>query len=164
MESCKDHGGTVWCWGGSLDPRRELQEFEVSLSGNVAAVTVAVNCTEDGDYNPAAVIVIGPGPNGNQSGLTVTLDDPLPDPDCCTFTFAGDVVDTYPYETLAGDVNFSGRVNATDKNLVKGQMFVGGALNENNFFYDVNASGRINSTDKNIVKGFMGHEAVVPCG
>ncbi|MCH7813481.1 MAG: hypothetical protein IID40_05615, partial [Planctomycetes bacterium] len=67
--------------------------------------------------------------------------------------------DSYAVRTLAGDVNGSGVVNATDKNLVKGK--INRALDNGDFVNDVNASGVINATDKNLTKGWIGHTAAL---
>ncbi|MCP4245580.1 MAG: hypothetical protein GY778_00885, partial [bacterium] len=95
--------------------------------------------------------------------LTIDLDPPLGDQDCyaiglagMTSTEGGDILNpTFTVRTLVGDVNRTGRVNATDKNLIKGK--IGTPLSADDFLFDVNLSGRINATDKNLVKGWIGH-------
>ena len=78
-----------------------------------------------------------------------------------TSTEGADILNpTFTVRTLAGDVNRSGRVNATDKNLVKGKIGEP-PLSADDFLYDVNLSGRINATDKNLVKGWIGRTAAV---
>ena len=74
--------------------------------------------------------------------VRVTLDPALPDQDCCTITLSGDAQDTYAVRLLAGDVSRNGVVNATDKNIVKGNL--GRPVNADRFLSDVNATGIIN--------------------
>ena len=69
-------------------------------------------------------------------------------------TLGGGATGNQVIKMLQGDVNGSGRVNATDKNVVKGKITTQTPpLFGDDFFYDVNMSGRINATDKNFVKG-----------
>ncbi|MCH7814926.1 MAG: hypothetical protein IID40_13000 [Planctomycetes bacterium] len=153
--TCMTHiGGQEWCFdldGGAPEPRWSPTVLEFDLTGNVATVLTAMICESGWEADPS--VSIGPGNNGAQSMLTVTVN-PLRNIDCCTITFSGDVVDTYDVRTLVGDVNGSGVVNATDKNLVKGA--IGRALDSDKFIFDINTSGTINATDKNLVKGWIG--------
>ncbi|MCP4248005.1 MAG: hypothetical protein GY778_13235 [bacterium] len=152
--TCMDHVGQRWCFdldGGSPEPRWNPTELEFDLTGNVVSVSAAMNCDSGWEADPS--ISIGAGNNGPNSRLTVTVNA-LRNIDCCTITFSGDVIDTYDVRTLVGDVNGSGIVNATDKNLVKGA--IGRALDSAKFVFDVNTSGSINATDKNLVKGWIG--------
>ncbi|MCH7702209.1 MAG: hypothetical protein IID37_11020 [Planctomycetes bacterium] len=115
-----------------------------------AAGAVAVNavCT-DASTHGATVTV-------STDGMTVTadFDPPLPNTECCTITLGGGALGSQLIKILQGDVDGSGRVNATDKNLVKGKITSRSPpLAGDDFFYDVNMSGRINATDKNLVKG-----------
>ncbi len=95
--------------------------------------------------------------------LIIGLSPPLEDTDCYTVDLTGMtgcdgtalVNPAFNVTTLAGDVNGSGVVNATDKNVVKGK--IGTPLSADDFLFDVNLSGRINATDKNLVKGWIGH-------
>ena len=69
-------------------------------------------------------------------------------------TLGGGATGSQVIKMLEGDVNGSGRVNATDKNIVKGKITsLTPPLADDDFFYDVNMSGRVNATDKNLVKG-----------
>ncbi|MCP4246918.1 MAG: hypothetical protein GY778_07700 [bacterium] len=163
---------TTWCSDiaeaaprGGPDPRTDTQiegrffgiggsaptstTVEIALDGAATPpVTVDAVCT-DASTHGATVTV-------STDGLTVTavFNPALPNTESCTMTLGGGASGSQVIKLLAGDVNGSGRVNATDKNFVKGKItsrtppLVG-----DDFFYDVNASGRINATDKNLVKG-----------
>ncbi|MCP4248493.1 MAG: hypothetical protein GY778_15705, partial [bacterium] len=112
------------------------------------AVTVDAVCT-DASTHGATVTV-------STDGMTVSavFTPALPNTECCTMTLGGGASGSQVIKLLAGDVNGSGRVNATDKNLVKGKITTRTPpLAGDDYFYDVNASGRINATDKNLVKG-----------
>ncbi|MCH7813754.1 MAG: hypothetical protein IID40_07000, partial [Planctomycetes bacterium] len=157
--SCRVHDVQRWCFdldGGLPDPRLGPDQLELDLTGDVAGVSVSMSCASGHIGGP--IVSIGSGPNGPQSRLTVDFT-PLPNIDCCTVTLSGDAVDQYDISTLAGDVNGSGMVNATDKNLVKGN--IGNAVDAVKFVFDVNASGVINATDKNLTKGWMGTSAML---
>ena len=92
-------------------------------------------------------------PADGTMAAVIGLDPALPGQNCCTVTLTGDLEAGFQVQILAGDVNFSGRVNATDKNLVKGE--IGEIFGPGNFVYDVNTTGTINATDKNLVKGWI---------
>ncbi|MCH7813490.1 MAG: hypothetical protein IID40_05660, partial [Planctomycetes bacterium] len=111
------------------------------------SVTVSADCTDGSVYLAGAVSV-------SSDGMTVTAEfaPPLPNTYCCTLAASGGATGSQDIRLLAGDVNGSGRVNATDKNFVKGEIG-DPPLPPDLFTFDVNLSGRINSTDKNIVKG-----------
>ncbi|MCP4251139.1 MAG: hypothetical protein GY778_29225 [bacterium] len=119
----------------------------------VEVVGASVNCDISGDIGQVTASVTAEGL------VQVEILDDLPnDQECCTITLTGDVEDTFELRPLRGDVNFSGIVNATDKNLVKGK--IGHPIDQgDNFIYDVNMSGTINATDKNLVKGWIGGNA-----
>ena len=120
----------------------------------VAGVAATLNCT-NGTGGPATV-AISVGLNGPQSLLTLDFAA-LPNVDCCTVTLTGDVEQAFEFHVLAGDVNGSGTVNATDKNLVKGN--INKPVDATRFQMDVNATGAINATDKNLTKGWIGETA-----
>ncbi|MCP4245484.1 MAG: hypothetical protein GY778_00395 [bacterium] len=156
--SCMTHNPDRWCLdldGGAPEARWNPTQLELDLSGNVANVGVTMNCATGHIGSPT--VTIGPGPNGAQSRLTVDFAA-LPKIDCCRLTFSGDVTDQFEFQALAGDVNGSGIVNATDKNLVKGA--INKLVNANRFVLDVNNTGAINATDKNLTKGWMGSSAM----
>ncbi len=154
--SCRDHDGTEWCLDlttNNIEPRSDLTTMEFDLTDAVASVSAVVSCQNSlyaGSVDAALV---------DADTVRVTMS-PLPDEDCCTITLSGDVGDGFVVRTLAGDVDRSDRVNATDKNLVKGK--IGAALDAAVFIYDVNATGAINATDKNLVKGWIGHTPPCP--
>ncbi|MCH7813102.1 MAG: hypothetical protein IID40_03685 [Planctomycetes bacterium] len=157
--SCMVHGAQEWCFdldGGLPDPRLGPHRLQLDLTGNVASVSVSMSCASG--HNGSPTLSIGSGLNGPQSRLTVDFA-PLPNIDCCTVTLSGDVVDQYDIGALAGDVNGSGVVNATDKNMVKGN--ISKPVDADKFVFDVYASGLINATDKNLVKGWIGHTVAV---
>ncbi|MCP4246547.1 MAG: hypothetical protein GY778_05820 [bacterium] len=161
VRSCLDHAGTVWCLPLTPDSNTEprlpgVSELAVELThdvGSNGAIGVAVACTPAGPYAGTITTSLGAGPAGLHGTVTIGLDPPLSDENCCTVTLTGDVEASFQIRILAGDVNFSGRVNATDKNLVKGEM--DDPFGANNFFCDVDATGAINATDKNLVKGWI---------
>ncbi|MCP4245894.1 MAG: matrixin family metalloprotease [bacterium] len=144
---------------GVCDPRTDTQieprflgsnEIDIVLSASpVAAVTVSASCT-DGSTPTAASLAF----SGGGTKLTATFNPALPNTECCTISLIGGATGSQVIKTLNGDVNGSGRVNATDKNIVKGKVTTTTPpLSCDEFFYDVNVSGRINATDKNLVKG-----------
>ncbi|MCP4250755.1 MAG: hypothetical protein GY778_27270 [bacterium] len=164
---------TIWCMGieevlppDPCDPRTDTRieprffgvggtaqafhEIVIDLDGAAAgAVTVDAVCTPPGGAHSATVTV-------STDGLTVTakFDPSLPNTECCTITLGGGATGSQVIKILQGDVNGSGRVNATDKNVIKGKITSRTPpLTCDDFFYDVNMSGRINATDKNFVKG-----------
>ncbi|MCH7813437.1 MAG: hypothetical protein IID40_05385, partial [Planctomycetes bacterium] len=156
--SCMMHLGQRWCLdldGGVSEPRWNPAQLELDLSDNVNSVSASMTCASG--HIGAPTVSIGSGPNGPQSRLTVDFN-PLPNIDCCTVTLSGDAVDQYEIVALAGDVNGSGVVNATDKNLVKGN--ISRPVDANRFIYDVNTSNAINATDKNLTKGWIGNSAM----
>ncbi|MCH7814204.1 MAG: hypothetical protein IID40_09315, partial [Planctomycetes bacterium] len=134
---------------GSGGTAQAFLEVVIDLDGAATgAVTVDAVCT-DASTHGAAVTV-------STDGLTVTakFEPPLPNTECCTMTLGGGAGGSQVIKILQGDVNGSGRVNATDKNLVKGKITSRDPpLAGDDFFYDINMSGRINATDKNLVKG-----------
>ncbi|MCP4248013.1 MAG: hypothetical protein GY778_13275 [bacterium] len=163
---------TIWCANiveaaprGGPDPRTDTQidprfygtggtaqaflEVVIALDGAAAgAVTVDAVCTDTSTHG-ATVTVSTDG-----IFVTATFDPPLPNTECCTMTLGGGASGSQVIKLLQGDVNGSGRVNATDKNLVKGKITSRTPpLAGDDFFYDINMSGRINATDKNLVKG-----------
>ncbi|MCP4250229.1 MAG: hypothetical protein GY778_24560 [bacterium] len=153
--SCMDHAGQRWCLnldGGGIEPRWNPLQLEFDLSGNAAGVAATLDCAS-GNGGPATATVSA-GLNGPQSHLTLDFA-PLPNVDCCTVTLTGGVEDVFDFQVLAGDVNGSGSVNATDKNLVKGNL--NRAVDATRFFLDVNTSNSINATDKNLTKGWIGN-------
>ncbi|MCP4248109.1 MAG: hypothetical protein GY778_13775, partial [bacterium] len=122
--------------------------FDLELTGPPGgAVTVSADCTDGNVYVAGSVSV-------SSDGLTATAEfaPPLPNTHCCTLSASGGASGSQQIRLLAGDVNGSGRVNATDKNFVKGQIG-NPPLPPDLFTFDVNLSGRINATDKIIVKG-----------
>ncbi|MCH7812588.1 MAG: lamin tail domain-containing protein, partial [Planctomycetes bacterium] len=133
---------------GSGPPSQSFHQVVIDLDGAATgAVTVDAVCT-DATTHGATVTV-------SSDGLTVTAEftPPLPNTECCTMTLGGGATGSQVIKILQGDVNGSGRVNATDKNLVKGKITSRTPpLVCDDFFYDVNMSGRINATDKNLVK------------
>ncbi|MCP4246601.1 MAG: hypothetical protein GY778_06095 [bacterium] len=141
-------------------------ECEMSEAMNPASVqplNVQVSCASH-FYAPAIATSLLPGPNGPNTLVVVNLAPGMPDQDCCMVTLngmtttSGKAVQGATFaQILAGDVNFTERVNATDKNLVKGKILK--PVNNVDFVYDVNASGIINATDKNLTKGWIGHIA-----
>ncbi|MCP4246178.1 MAG: M6 family metalloprotease domain-containing protein [bacterium] len=158
--TCMMHDMQRWCFdqdSGQPDPRLGPAQLELDLTGEVSSLSVSMSCASGHLGSPTASI--GSGLNGPASRLTVDFE-PLPNIDCCTVTLSGDAADQYDMSVLAGDVNGSGVVNATDKNLVKGNM--GNAVDAFKFVFDVNASGVINGTDKNLTKGWTGTSAM-PC-
>ncbi|MCP4249975.1 MAG: hypothetical protein GY778_23285 [bacterium] len=164
---------TTWCLdlveplprGGPPDPRTDTQieprfygtggtaqpfvEVVIVLDGGATgAVTVDAVCT-DASTHGATVTVSTDGMT-----VTATFNPPLPNTECCTMTLGGGAAGSQVIKMLQGDVNVSGRVNATDKNLVKGKITTRTPpLAGDDYFYDINMSGRINATDKNLVKG-----------
>ena len=165
---------TTWCMAvveappprvGPPDPRTDTQieprfygsggtaqaflEVVIDLDGAAtSAVTVDAVCTDASTHG--AVVTV------STDGLEVTakFEPPLPNTECCTMTLGGGAGGSQVIKILQGDVNGSGRVNATDKNLVKGKITSRDPpLAGDDFFYDINMSGRINATDKNLVKG-----------
>ncbi|MCP4250453.1 MAG: hypothetical protein GY778_25705 [bacterium] len=157
--TCMMHDVDRYCFdqdGGLPDPRLSPGQLELDLTGDVASVSVSMTCASGHIGSPT--VSIGAGPNGPQSQVTVDFA-PLPNIDCCTLTLSGDAVDQYNVAALAGDVNGSGAVNATDKNLVKGNII--NAVDAVKFVFDVNASNAINATDKNLTKGWMGTSAIL---
>ncbi|MCP4246522.1 MAG: hypothetical protein GY778_05685, partial [bacterium] len=157
--SCMMHVGQRWCLdlaGGVSEPRWNPAQLELDLSDSVSSVSASMSCASG--HIGAPTVSIGAGPNGPQSRLTVDLN-PLPTSDCCTLTLSGDALDQYQIIALAGDVNGSGMVNATDKNLVKGS--INKPVDAARFLMDVNTSNAINTTDKNLTKGWIGGAAVV---
>ncbi|MCH7813103.1 MAG: hypothetical protein IID40_03690, partial [Planctomycetes bacterium] len=119
--------------------------LQIRLTGAaVSAVTVDASCTDGSTPVPTSLVEAVPGT------LTVTFSPPLPNGECCELTLSGGATGTAVIQILEGDVNQSGIVNATDKNLVKGK--IGRALDAENFVYDVNMTGTINATDKFLVK------------
>ncbi|MCH7813713.1 MAG: hypothetical protein IID40_06795 [Planctomycetes bacterium] len=134
----------VFGYGGTSP---NFNEIEIVLDGPAAgAVTVDASCT-DGSAPSASPVTV------STDGLTVTaiFYPALPNTHCCTLTLGGGASGSQVIKMLAADVNGSGRVNATDKNLVKGAQGPP-PLPADEFFFDVNMSGRINATDKNLVK------------
>ncbi|MCP4249223.1 MAG: hypothetical protein GY778_19440, partial [bacterium] len=157
--TCMMHNVERWCFvqdGGLPDPRLGPNQLELDLTGDVSSVSVSMICASA--HNGAPTASIGAGPNGPQSRRTVDFVM-LPHIDCCTVILSGDAVDQYDLSALAGDVNGSGVVNATDKNLVKGN--ISNAVDADKFVFDVNASGTINATDKNLTKGWIGTSAIL---
>ncbi|MCP4245862.1 MAG: hypothetical protein GY778_02330 [bacterium] len=152
--------------GGACDPRADttiegrffasggttpnFNRIEVTLDGPAAgAVSMEASCTDGNIYVAAPVTVSG-------GGTTVTgiFGPPLPNTHCCTLTLSGGASGSQLIKRLEGDVNGSGRVNATDKNIVKGRVTATSPpLTCDDLHYDVNMSGRINATDKNMIKG-----------
>ncbi|MCH7813757.1 MAG: hypothetical protein IID40_07015 [Planctomycetes bacterium] len=128
---------------------QSFHQIVVALNGPATGtVTMDALCT-DGSAHMATVSV-------STDGLTVTGEfaPPLPNTECCTMTLGGGATGSEVIKILQGDVNGSCRVNATDKNIVKGKITSRTPpLVCDDFFYDVNMSGRINATDKNLVKG-----------
>ncbi|MCP4246523.1 MAG: hypothetical protein GY778_05690 [bacterium] len=158
--TCMMHDVDRYCFdqdGGLPDPRLGPAQLELDLTGDVSSVSVSMSCASGHLGSPT--VSIGSGLNGPASRLTVDFD-PLPNIECCTVTLSGDAVDQYDISALAGDVNGSGAVNATDKNLVKGNII--NAVDAEKYVFDVNASNTINATDKNLTKGWMG-TSVMPC-
>ncbi|MCP4246550.1 MAG: hypothetical protein GY778_05835 [bacterium] len=161
VRSCLDHSGTVFCLTlteeANSEPRLPgVNNLAIDLTrdvGSNGAVGVTIDCNPAGPYSGSISTAIGSGPQGLHSTVAVTLSPALPEENCCTVTLTGDVEDGFDVRMLPGDVDFSGRVNATDKNLVKGDLDA--VFGSSNFFYDVNASGAINATDKNLVKGWI---------
>ncbi|MCP4249905.1 MAG: hypothetical protein GY778_22915 [bacterium] len=155
--SCMDHVGQRWCLnldGGGIEPRWNPRQLEFDLTGNVAGAAATLDCAS-GNGGPATVTV-GAGLNGPQSMLTIDFAA-VPNVDCCTVTLTGGAEDAFDFQVLAGDVNSSGSVNATDKNLVKGNL--NKPLDAAKFVFDINATGLINATDKNLTKGWIGNTA-----
>ncbi|MCP4245851.1 MAG: hypothetical protein GY778_02275 [bacterium] len=153
--SCLDHGGTEWCLDlttNGIEPRLGPTTLEFDLTDSVATVSAVVACQTNLYAGSVATALV----DADTVRLTMS---PLPDEDCCTITLSGDAGDTYVVQTLAGDVNLSGRVNATDKNLTKGQ--INKAIDAETYLMDVNATGAINATDKNLVKGWINN--LPPC-
>ncbi|MCH7812815.1 MAG: matrixin family metalloprotease [Planctomycetes bacterium] len=149
---------------GVCDPRTDTQieprffgiggtspsfnEIDIQLSSAaIAAVSVSASCT-DGSTPAASTVTLS---NGSTT-VTARFDPALPNTECCTLLLTGGATGSQVIKMLQGDVNGSGRVNATDKNLVKGKIGPPPLVCDD-FFYDVNTSGRINATDKNLVKG-----------
>ncbi|MCH7813175.1 MAG: PQQ-dependent sugar dehydrogenase [Planctomycetes bacterium] len=147
--------------GGPPDPRADTRiepryfndvgaahVFDIQLDGPPpAAVSVDASCSDGSTPTANSVSV-------NGSTVTATFLPPLPNTHCCTLTVSGGATGNRIVWLLAGDVNGSTRVNATDKNIVKGKVTTWTPpLAGDDFFYDVNRSGRINATDKNLVKG-----------
>ncbi|MCP4249228.1 MAG: hypothetical protein GY778_19465 [bacterium] len=119
------------------------------------------------DENGTPFAVTGTSLAGNV--LTIDLGAGPPDEHCYSIDLTGmqtlaaneDLVfNALTLNVLRGDVNASGIVNATDKNLVKGN--INKPVNIDKFIYDVNASGLINATDKNLTKGWIGGTLVCP--
>jgi hypothetical protein len=61
---------------------------------------------------------------------------------------------TVTMQTLLGDSNTTGTVNAADITLVKSEL--GHTVTDSNFLADVNASGEVNSSDISIIKAHSG--------
>ena len=96
--------------------------------------------------------------------MTIDLAPPLPDQDCFTVDLTGMTSSdgapllnpSFTVTTLAGDVNFSGTVTTTDKDLILGVL---GPIDETTFYFDVNCNGSITTTDKDIIVGLLGNSA-----
>ena len=101
---------------GYVGTSPNFNEIDIALDGPAAgAVTVDASCT-DGSTPSASPVTV------STDGLTVTaiFNPALPNRHCCTLTLGGGASGSQVIKMLAGDVNGSGRVNATDKNLVEG--------------------------------------------
>ena len=93
--------------------------------------------------------------------LTIDLDTPLPDADCCTVTLSGDVSGAIEVRPLSGDVNRDAVVSTADASLVKPHF--GEPLDGVNFLFDYNADGVISTADFSQIKPrFGGGAAVCP--
>ncbi|MCH7812433.1 MAG: hypothetical protein IID40_00290 [Planctomycetes bacterium] len=142
---------------------QETQSFHqivIDLDGiAIGAVTLDADCADTNGPYSATVSV-----STDCMTVTAAFDPPLPNTHCCTMTLGGGASGSQVIKILGGDVNGSGRVNATDKNLIKGKMaFCRSPLVGDCFFYDVNMSGEVNATDKNLVKGHIGDELDAGC-
>ncbi|MCH7812822.1 MAG: S8 family serine peptidase [Planctomycetes bacterium] len=155
--SCLDHDGTTYCLSlmpEAIEMRQGgIREVVIDLSGSVSSVGASLSCFPEPYVGSVSTSLF------DSDTVVVTLDPAILDGRCCTLQLSGDTDASLEVHTLAGDVNGSGVVNATDKNLVKGE--IGEPIDSFRFVYDVNVSGVINATDKNLTKGWMGTAAVL---
>ncbi|MCP4246898.1 MAG: hypothetical protein GY778_07600 [bacterium] len=157
--------------GGLPDPRSDTRieprfynvpgaahVFDIQVDGPPpGTVFVEASCSDGSTPTADSVSV-------NGTTVTAAFQPPLPNTHCCTLTVSGGAVGVRIVWLLAGDVNGSTRVNATDKNIVKGKVTTWSPpLAGDDFFHDVNMSGRINATDKNLVKGNINDAIDLSC-
>ena len=91
--------------------------LQIGLTGPaVGAVTVSTSCMDGSTPVPTSRVEAVPGT------LTVTVNSPLPNGDCCELTLSGGATGIAVIQLLEGDVNQSCIVNATDKFLVKAEV------------------------------------------
>lgn len=136
------------------------------MSDHQINLTFASNVAVDG--NPQAAITSGAGTIGSSgmsnggmvtvNGNTVTIPlTNVANAQTITVTLygvngGGNLV--IPMRVLAGDVNGSGTVNASDVAFTKSRL--GQVVNTTNLKSDVNANGTINASDVSIVKSKVG--------
>jgi hypothetical protein len=121
----------------------------------VAGTTVAsVSCV-------SSVYVADPGypilTADGSTTVTVEFSPALPDQDCCTVTFTGDIEDEWSIRVLHGDVDRDGEVLPPDASRVKSRMPAD--VNDTNFWYDVDCSDQILGSDVSRVKQRFGNAA-----
>jgi len=133
-------------------------QVKVTFGPSVTVASVSVASLTGGSASVAGFTVMGNMVIIDLTGVTnaqrlcITLHG------VCDGTVQGDVV--IGMGILAGDVNGSGTVNATDKSLVVGQL--GMTVTAANFTKDVNANCAINAGDKSITAGKSG-TGLPPC-
>lgn len=141
-------------------PRSLAIEVSDEMDGaTVVAGNAQIACA---DQIPGTVTVGLTGP----TTITIGLDAPLADVDCCTLAFAGmmslaggSLADTVQLVALEGDTDFNGSITGSDPSLIKPHLGEIVGINLSAPQWDFDRSGGVTGGDYALIKPKLGHVA-----